>query len=161
MLRKKQGQVGETITWVVATIVIIVILSVSIFVASLTGKSKKFEVQRSADLVVTKSLVSYLKTVGPDEVTVYEQLKEAENLDIFTGPLAENVFKKFYEKEDEYMEIWMSMGDTSYSEYFGLRPASTSSGGRTAGSYVVEDAIVEDIFLKETRRLILILRKLI
>ena len=61
----KRAQVGETMTWIVATIVIIVILVISIYIAGvsdITNKifSREFEIKGHNDLLVTKSLTSYL-----------------------------------------------------------------------------------------------------
>ena len=43
MLDNKKGQIGETMTWIVATLIIIVILSISIFATSILalGSTKK------------------------------------------------------------------------------------------------------------------------
>jgi len=58
--KNKKAQIGETLTWVVATIVIIVILGVSIFIVSLHLKNKNFIVNRKSDLIATKSITSFL-----------------------------------------------------------------------------------------------------
>lgn len=60
--KNKRGQIGETMTWMVATIVIIVILGASIFIVSSGYKGKKkIEISESkVDLLVTKSLSGYL-----------------------------------------------------------------------------------------------------
>lgn len=59
----KNAQIGETVTWVVATIVIIVILGFSIFIAaSLSGGSagQLYSKDKEKDLVATKSIISFL-----------------------------------------------------------------------------------------------------
>ena len=45
MLRNKSGQVGETMTWVVATIVIVVILILSVYAALILAQKKHLEVR--------------------------------------------------------------------------------------------------------------------
>jgi len=40
MLNSKKAQVGETVTWIVATIVLIAILLIFIFASSILAKSK-------------------------------------------------------------------------------------------------------------------------
>jgi hypothetical protein len=112
MLHNKKGQVGETMTWIIATIVIIVILVFSIFITSILGKSKsfdknrKFEFDRETDLIATKSLTSYLLTKNNFAKTVFEQLNEEDNLNDFNGLLAKKIFS-FY--ENEYSGIWLGV----------------------------------------------------
>jgi len=65
MFSNKRGQIGETMTWVVATIIIIVILGIAIFIVSSSpfkGVKKLESKNIKADLLVTKSLLGYLST---------------------------------------------------------------------------------------------------
>lgn len=59
-MNNSRGQIGESLTWVVATIVIIVILGISIFVVKFSLNEKEFNPFISNDLVATKSAVSFL-----------------------------------------------------------------------------------------------------
>ncbi len=43
--KNRKGQVAETMTWVIATIIIIVLLVSAIYVSSLLGKSKNLQVE--------------------------------------------------------------------------------------------------------------------
>jgi hypothetical protein len=71
MLNKK-GQIGETVTWVIATVIIIVILVFFIFGASLLGETKDIKTFRESlfsdssyqgdDLFLKKSLFAYFNT---------------------------------------------------------------------------------------------------
>ena len=99
----KKAQVGETMTWVVATIIIIIILSFSIFIASINpGKDKDISrlLDKQSDLLAKKSLVAYLLTEN-----IYNQLKEKENFDKNNGDLAQRIFKELYEKD--YEGVWL------------------------------------------------------
>jgi len=65
-IRIKKAQLGETMTWVVATLIIIFILSVSIFGASIVANFKNdpgsvFSVipERTQDLIMENSLFTY------------------------------------------------------------------------------------------------------
>ncbi len=49
MLNSKKAQVGETVTWIIATIVLIVILLVFIFASSTLAKFKSFKVNLKAN----------------------------------------------------------------------------------------------------------------
>jgi len=102
----KKAQIGETITWVVATVIIIVILILSIFIAGFVGKDKEFQILSKKDLLATKSLSGYLLTQNDSGEKVFEQLKNEENLNDFNGHLAKKIFG-FY--EDKYFGIWLGV----------------------------------------------------
>ena len=65
MIKNKTAQAGDTITWLVATVVIIVVLSISVFASSFFFdknkilNSKNF---KSKDTLASKSLFSYVLT---------------------------------------------------------------------------------------------------
>lgn len=56
-----RGQIGETMTWMVGTIVIIVILTIAIFIVQFSLSKREFVPYTTNDLIVTKSAVSFLK----------------------------------------------------------------------------------------------------
>ncbi len=128
LIPNKKAQIGETITWLVATVIIIVILVFSIFVTGFIGKDKEFETLPKKDLLATKSLSGYLLTSDDSGKKVFEQLKNEENLDTFfnnfTGPLAVRIFKGLYQK-DYPARIWLGIytpntfTKTRTNEYFG------------------------------------------
>ena len=126
MLLDTKAQVGETITWIVATIIIILILIFSIFIVSFNKKTRKFELLHEKDLLVIKSLTAYLLTESPSGKIVFEQLKDRspdELFNDFNGPLAKAIFYGFY-KED-YLKIWLGaytpkgFTKTRVNDYFG------------------------------------------
>jgi len=56
MFLDKRGQVGETITWIVATVIIISILGISLFVSEFyVGQSKEVDQTTQVDILVSKS----------------------------------------------------------------------------------------------------------
>jgi biopolymer transport protein ExbD len=61
----KRGQVGESVTWIVATIVLIVILIIFIYASVVLSKAKSFEVslkkgsEDSADWINSKTELAY------------------------------------------------------------------------------------------------------
>jgi len=147
--KDKKGQIGETITWVVATIIIIVILLVSIFVStSYIGGSKKATFSKQTDILASKSLFAYLLTEDEGN-TVYGQLKEdgGENLNEFNGNLALKIFKEFYKKDYPHA-IWLVVyskpHDLNTNAYFPKPPVC----GR---------GISEEIELKENKYILLTL----
>jgi len=109
---RKKGQVGETVTWIVATVIIIVILLLSISVAVTDiFDFKKFNYMKKTDVLASKSFFSYLLTESEGGTSVYKQLGAEDNLNEFNGVLAEKIFKKFY--GDEYVHVWIGIQDTS------------------------------------------------
>ena len=76
MFNNRKAQIGETVTWVVATIAIIIILVISVLVVSIGPfKNREFKEGGTSDLLVTKSFTGYLLTDDGNGV-VFEQLKD-------------------------------------------------------------------------------------
>ncbi len=94
--KTKKAQIGETMTWVFATIIIIVILVISIFIAShYLGKIKLITMPTSGqsyDLPIAKSFYSYLLTKNESGQTVYSQIEKDKNLNDFDGNLSLDLF---------------------------------------------------------------------
>ncbi|MAH03665.1 hypothetical protein CMI39_02665 [Candidatus Pacearchaeota archaeon] len=151
----KKAQVGETMTWVVATIIIIIILSFSIFIASINpGKDKDISrlLDKQSDLLAKKSLVAYLLTEN-----IYNQLKEKENFDKNNGDLAQRIFKELYEKD--YEGVWLGFIIDKIPEdnnYFEKEKVGSYWGGIKKEAY---NYVLEDIQLKEGNELRLILTR--
>jgi len=146
-IKNKTAQVGETATWIVATIIIIVILAISIFIASFyLGKTKEIQetnpnypYTRIAEIPAYKSLFSYMLTKDSGGETIHSQLKESISFNEFNGNLAKKIFLEFYEKE--YTEAWLGavsnkdLVPTSGNDYFGS-PLTVRGGGQ--GGYILE-----------------------
>ncbi|MDP3965978.1 MAG: hypothetical protein Q8Q04_00420 [archaeon] len=94
--KNQRGQVGETLTWIVATIIILIVLIFFIFGASLLGGTKKVGVFREAltsgetlegnDIFLKKSLFTYVTLTSETEKTLldkrFERLDEEGKFDI-------------------------------------------------------------------------------
>lgn len=95
MLNSKNGQIGDTLTWFIATIIIIVILFLAILTSSLFGKSEERKVinPSAQDLLKSKEVMSYLVTPLSSSNFVFSQIVNSGNLDQVTGPLAVEIFK--------------------------------------------------------------------
>ena len=128
MFNKKSGQIGETMTWVVATVIIIVVLLISIFIStSYLGKNKGVDfLAKRSDILASESFFAYLLTEDNEGQTVYEQLKNQTNLNDFNGNLAINIFDELY--GGEYPEVWIGIAPNSAispsikNQYFGSKP---------------------------------------
>ena len=151
MFNKKLGQIGKTITWIVATVIIIMILIVSIFVAtSYLGGSKKADFSKQTDILASKSFFAYLLTENTEGQTIYSKIKTDEDLTDFNGNLALKIFKEFYE-EDYPVAIWLGidfegLGLPRTNKYFGSRPTSLRGGDimQRRIDFVLEEAILND-----------------
>jgi len=128
MFNKKSGQIGETVTWVVATVTIVVILLIAIFVAtSFFTKNKKADfLAKQSDILASESFFAYLLTEDDSGQTVYEQIKNLENLNEFNGNFAIEIFDGFYSKD--YPKVWLgiiqkvAVAPSIKNEYFGSKP---------------------------------------
>jgi len=66
--RGKRAQVGETMTWILATIVLVVLLLTFIYATSILAdfkkvvnyKAQEVEIKSISDLIVTKTSLAYL-----------------------------------------------------------------------------------------------------
>ncbi|SRR6056297_3210741 len=90
MLNRKKGQIGETLTWLIATIIIVVVLIFFIFGASVFGNTKKVGNFKDSlfseitfqgdDVFLKKSLFTYY-TINKDHdrELIWEDLVKWEN----------------------------------------------------------------------------------
>lgn len=79
--KNKKAQIGETMTWVIATIIIIAILVFSIYASSLLAKTKKtifYKDKRESDLIMEKSLFAYFSLDDEGKTLIYNRLKQQE-----------------------------------------------------------------------------------
>lgn len=79
MIKSKNAQVGETVTWIVATIIIVAVLIISIFVAFGLAKTKKklpFTEKRKNDILMEKSLFAYFLADGAEKAGIYSGLEQ-------------------------------------------------------------------------------------
>ena len=164
MLHNKKAVVGETLTWIIATLIVIIILAFSIFVTSLLVKSQGFGGDRGFstynqnDLLVTKSLTGYLLTEDNGE-KVFEQIKAEGDLNDFNGPLSLSIFLDLYKKD--YARGWLdirgrdfvlSAGSKRREYYEGYYETLSEEGysysfptGCNAEERIYFDSISEDI----------------
>ncbi len=100
-MKDRRGEIGETMTWFVATIVVVVILAISIFVVSLISTSPErggINVAEFSDLLPAKSLSAFMLTKDGEKI-IYEEINEDEDLNDFSGALSVKVLKELYSKE--------------------------------------------------------------
>ena len=160
-MHNKKAQIGETLTWVVATLIIIVVLTFSIFIAGIyfeEGKNLKSSFFKSRDVLASKSMFSYLLTPSA-EGKVYDQLKAEDNLNEFNGVLALKVFEEFY--AEEYLDVWLGfLLDRTLlpfvsNDYFGNRPLEVRGGDI---SHRTIPHVSEEIYLNENKSIEMVLK---
>ena len=160
----KRGQMGETITWVVATLIIVVILAVSLLVSSLIlGDEKSLGFLKTTDVLASKSLFSYLLTKDREGNNVHTQLKNQENLNEFNGNLGKKIFQEYY--GSEYEDVWVGiildrkLLPALPNDFFGRRPSGVRPSGEISAKGKYVSSISEKIYINENKILELILSK--
>ncbi len=158
----KKATIGETITWVVATVIIIIILLISIFAAtSYLGKNKGADFSaKQSDPLASESFFAWLLTEDESGQTIHGQLRNETNLNDFNGNLAIKIFKGFY--GEEYTGVWVGIvpygAITSIrNEYFKSDP-SYLLGGEFGWEYTIKKPhILQRITLNENKSVNLVL----
>ncbi len=107
----KKAQISEGITWIVATIAIIVILLFSIFISSFffSGKDSIRNTFFSSD-INQKSFLSYLLTKDQSGKTVISQITSEQDLNNFNGNLGLKIFKGIYGAK---YDTWLGVSEIS------------------------------------------------
>lgn len=168
MLNKKLGQIGETMTWFVATVIIVVILLISIFVAtSFLSKNKEINfVAKQNDILASESFFAYLLTEDDSGQIVYNQIKNSEGFNDFNGNFALEIFEEFYSKD--YSKVWLGIAQnvavapSIKNDYFGKDPGFVNQGAGGASSLVApsitkKPSVIQIIPLDEEKSIKLVL----
>jgi len=167
MLHNKKAQIPETLTWVPAALIIVLILAVTIIAtivlfrtSSFSRDSRTINVHYSSDLFAEKSLASYFLTTDNGE-TVYSELNSAGDFNNFNGNLAKNIFTLLYHSEypgGVYLGFYNpnSLLTIENNQYFGSAPSLGAQSGLTGTVYIRQD-INELIYLDKNKFLHLIL----
>ncbi len=107
-MQNKKAQIAETTTWIFATLIILVVLIVSVFLSSLVGQNKIFPSTNKFDLFADKSLTSYLLTKDTNGVPIYNEINSEGQLNSFNGNLAQKIFTTLY--SGYYNNIFLGIG---------------------------------------------------
>jgi hypothetical protein len=164
MFDNKKAQVGETVTWMVATVAIVIILVISVLVVSIGPfKNREFIESGTSDLLVTKSLAGYLLTEDvwnnlKDKKGIAGETVEKEIVDLF-----KNIFI-LYEKEYPHHWIGIVTSDIVFNPVLGVGPGAPPNsqfgfGNRLGKSQGSEKFYYNQIKLNENIILELILIK--
>jgi len=135
--KNMRGQVGETMTWMVGTIVIIVILLVSIFIVSvLGGKEREIGGEGEGERILGKSLLGYFGTEDKNSgELIYTQLEKEGAFNPSTGKLAQDVFEGIYHNTGLYSGVWAGFFEGWFQPYesndYFERRISTNRDGKS------------------------------
>ncbi len=104
--KTKLGQIGDTITWIVATLVIFAVLFIAVLFTNYSDAFSKKEIPsvKAVDIFAQKSFLSFLNTDEAGE-TNFKKFINAENLDEVSGKLAQKIFLEFY--KTDFSLIWV------------------------------------------------------
>jgi hypothetical protein len=142
-MHNKKATVGETTTWLVATIIIILVLAIAIFISTAyIGKGKNLRSENYKDFLSATSVFSYLLTEDGAGINYYSKLASKTGFDEITGSFAIDIFEGIHKFQDErYKNVWFGFvdkakipGDHIGNEYFGAGVFSTEPliiGGNT------------------------------
>lgn len=169
MFRKifsRRGQVGETVTWAVATLIIIVILLISVYLSGASdlakrtlGTDKAITDLVNSNRIPQKSLFAFLATPEGDGI-VYGRVRDSENFSEFEGNLAKDIFENFYEKEYP-VGVWLGINFEGFgfrkNEYFGARPTNVRGSDFAGTEFVGYNSF--EIKLSDNKILELVLMK--
>jgi len=105
MLCNKNGQVAETTTWIVATVIIIFVLVVSVYASSLLSVSNK-SISLSeptilgSNVLLKQSMYGFLLTKNQEGINIYNRIDSKKDIDSQTQILGTLVFKQIYNSPD-------------------------------------------------------------
>lgn len=103
----KRGQIADTLNWTVVTLVVFVIVAIMVSISIVsTSNQKNIQIKRYSDVFAEESFYAFLKT-DISGSNVYDRISSNGDFDGVTGPLAQDIFLKYY--EDEYYEVWLGV----------------------------------------------------
>lgn len=141
-----RGQIAKTITWVIATIIIVLILVISVFLVSFIKKDKQFSIIKWNDLLAAKSLSAFLLSKDISGGIILKQLQKDEEISYTNNWLFNLIFKRLYDK-DFPERISLDISSTSLDDknfFLSLRPAPMIGGTLYSATHVSEKVIFKD-----------------
>ena len=128
----KKAQSGETVTWIVATLIIIVILLIAIYASFALAKAQKIittgknpsalnsKYSGTSDLIAAKCLTGFLST--NENGIVYSKLNQG--FDDSNGNLAVKIVEPL---KNDYSNVWLGI-DNQKNNFFGNQPGTLAKG---------------------------------
>ena len=119
----KKGQVAETTTWIVATVIIIVILTISVYAASIlsgvikainTADSVSFLKEQRTNIFLKESMFAFALTKNKEGVNIYKQIQAENQLNDFSSGFATEVFKRVH-NSPEVISMFLRYKEQNYN----------------------------------------------
>lgn len=130
----KKAQIGETVTWIVATVIIIIILVISLVLTGTPSiKHKELPYTNKVDLFADKSISAYLMTRDSAGVPVYTTL-QSNQINDFSRNLAGMIFVGLYSGYYTYLGLNLNPGSMQLAGFI-------SSAGASLTDYTVYSTI--------------------
>ena len=160
----KRAQIGATLTWAVASVIILVVLLITIVLAnfwSFGNDSKKIVINNPSDLFASKSLTAYLLTKDVSGEAVYRELNNTGDFNELNGNLAKSIFKTLYGGDypsGVYLGLYnpSALFSLERNSYFGSVPLTSKRGGLT-GTVYTKDSTEEFIYLSDNKSIHMLL----
>ena len=116
MWDNKKGQIGETMTWIVATLVIVVILSISILLTIPLGSEKKINIEdKGKDFLATVSITNFLsEDINVDLIKTNDKNRINSEMKLFLDNLIVNPPKKLLERTQSSSVVGKSGGGWNF-----------------------------------------------
>jgi hypothetical protein len=153
-----RGQVGSTLTWLVATVIIVLILGISIFVAvPVVTKSKNIQ-GGDVDLLTVKTFSGFLKSDGN-----YAKLKQSENLEKNNGGELAKKISNFVFPKEKFIYPWIGfhLDRTVFpypkNDFFSNVPTGMKMAGPDIAT--IESGFKIELFLEENKKIVIINKK--
>lgn len=128
----KKAQVGETTTWLVATLIILFIITMAIFSLKLGFNPSENKIRFSYyDSLVQKSSMSFLLSKSADGQKVFDVLRNSEAMNPEEEKLGSQIFSE--KKDDFYLFITFDVGTGILS---------------SLSNYLTKDVLRGDVMIK-------------
>lgn len=111
--KNSRGQVAETTTWIVATLIIIFVLLISlyassklsVFIKTINTKDSASFSKEQTNILLKESLFAYLLTKNSEGINFYNQIKTDKKINSFPENFGESVFEKIYPASEVSIEL--------------------------------------------------------
>jgi len=156
---ERRGQVAETTTWIFATVAVVIIVLVSVFVSSFLGSKnginqKAIIADKSSDVFAENSLTSFLLTKGDSGNSIYKELQANGAFSNSNGNLAKSILTSLYGtyyKDGVYVGIVDLSNKINFesNDYFGRSPVLTRK--YQPGNVVALNGVNSYVYLEGTK----------
>ena len=123
IIRQHKGQIAETTIWIVATVIIIVILTISVYAASILSgviktinmaDSVSFLKEQRTNIFLKESLLAYALTKNKEGINIYKQIETEKKLNDFASGFSIEVFKRVHDSPN-ILSMFLRYNEQNYN----------------------------------------------